>query len=419
MGLLDWLGGKPQQPQTQPSQIDYSKHKLGGILGAVAAGLSPQAYADGRNMYETRTIGGIQDPNEQLRAAQQMGRYDLVDQLQKMQEARAKAGLNSALARINPYGAQSAPRPNIAPPVTTQAPIAQNQVITPQMEAEAAQSMPMVGFENQQQQLPDGSTLVNVQGQKQQHIPAPQFQQKQNPYEVADYYDQLAREAYNYGGQYGFEAGMQYKQLADKARQDAMGQFNQGVAANLAPALMVKDNPDTPNYNEADAAFNQAMDMMPYALPAEWQRLLSDPQTRRQAAQMLINMGNPKEAANTAIDVQGSYDQFRPYQNVNLGDRYGVFNPASGKIDIPRDENGKILSDYRVGLNPTQVRGQNISRQNSIDSNATSRENNRNSVGLGYANLKEKKRQNDYNQSIGAPMGSEANFDPTQLMPDY
>lgn len=397
MGLLDWLGGKPQQPQIQPSQIDYSKHKLGGILGAVAAGLSPQAYANGRNMYETRTIGSIQDPNEQLRAAQQMGRYDLVDQLQKMQEARAKAGLNSALAKINPYGT----KPAINTPPTV--PMAQNQGITPQMEAEAAQSMPMVGFENQQQQLPDGSTLVNVQGQKQQHIPAPQFQQKQNPYEIADYYDQLAREAYNYGGQYGFETGMKYKELADKARQDAMGQFNQGVAANLAPALMVKDNLDTPNYNEADAAFNQAMDMMPYALPAEWQRLLSDPQTRRQAAQMLINMGNPKEAANTAIDVQGSYDQFRPYQNVNLGDRYGVFNPASGKIDIPRDENGNILSDYRVGLNPTQVRGQNMTRENNIRSTAVSRENNRNSVGAAIRGQNIRKEELQYNRSIGAP----------------
>lgn len=386
MGILSSLGQSFQQPQTNGA-TDYSKRKFGGILGAIAAGVAPQAYANGRNMYETRTIGGIQDPNEQLRAAQQMGRYDLVDQLQKMQEARAKAGLNSALAKINPYGTKPAIN---TPPIV---PMAQNQGVTPQMEA---QSMPMVGFENQQQQLPDGSTPVYVHGQKQQHAPAPQFQQKQNPYEIADYYDQLAREAYNYGGQYGFETGMQYKQLADKARQDAMGQFNQGVAANLAPALMVKDNPDTPNYNEADAAFNKAMDMMPYALPTEWQGLLNDPQTRRQAAQMLINMGNPKEAANTAIDVQGSYDQFRPYQNVNLGDRYGVFNPASGKIDIPRDESGRILSDYRVGLNPTQVRGQNISRQNNIDNNATSRENNRNSVGLGYAKLKEQQKANDY-----------------------
>lgn len=397
MGILSSLGQAFQQPQTNGAP-DYSKRKFGGIIGAIASGIAPQAYSSGRDVYENRVIGGLSDPNEKIRAAQQMGRYDLVDKLQQYKEAQRKADYNAAMTKAaqgyHGFGQQMPP--TMPAQQAQQAP--QVQSITPQMEADAAQSMPMVGFENSPpaqlpmaaQQQPNDGSFVTVTGQHQKPAPAPQFAQKSNPYEQADYLDYMAKIALQNGG---FQEYQDYAAQAQKARQDAMTMYNQSISANIAPALMVKDNPDTPDYNEADAAFNKAMDMMPYALPTEWQGLLNDPQTRRQAAQMLINMGNPKEAANTAIDVQGSYDQFRPYQANNLGDRYGTFDPKTGKY----------ISFESVGLNPTQVRGQNMTRENNIRSTAVSRENNRNSVGAAIRGQNIREEELQYNRSIGAP----------------
>ena len=361
-----------------------------------------QAYQDGRQMKANRIQMQQQQKqnalNNALTAASQQYYGITPTQHQQMpQNAIAKAigGVKNLVS--NPMqtlknalvgGQQQMPQPMQQP--------MQQQMPMRQMPQQPQQQVPTAQAPVQQ----DPNTVV-VEGVRRQQPQAPQFQQNNNPYAQADYLDFMAKQALQNGGYAEFQ---EYSAAAQKARQDMSQQYNQSIAATLAPIARMQDNPETRDINEADEAFNQAMNMMPYTLPVEWQRLLSDPATRQQATQMLINMGNPEAAAKEAISTQGTYDQFRPYQTDNLGDRQGVFDPRTGQY----------ISNEPFGLNPTQVRGQNITERNNIRTNATSSANSKRSTAASIANSQRsaniairgqniRKEELQYNRSIGQP----------------
>jgi hypothetical protein len=62
----------------------------------------------------------------------------------------------------------------------------------------------------------------------------------------------------------------------------------------------------------------------------------------RRALRVQIALGSPEKAAEEAVKVQGSFDQFRPFERQDLGNRVGVFDPRTGQFS----------SGPSIGLSP-------------------------------------------------------------------
>lgn len=85
---------------------------------------------------------------------------------------------------------------------------------------------------------------------------------------------------------------------------------------------------------------------------------VNDPAALEQALRFEMVLGSPDDAMKENIRVQGTFDQFRPFERQDLGNRVGVFDPRTGEFG----------EGPRIGLSPnTQatvgatIRGQNVS----------------------------------------------------------
>lgn len=369
---------------------------LGSLVRAANDAIGSTTYLSAQN----RRVGQFEDPEKAIMEAQRMGRFDLIPQLQAQIRARQEAAqaqqgreAQAEYSRImfpNMPNAKSSPMPS--PAASNQAPMAQVPTFNPaQNESNAAQQAAIVPpLSNSpaaaMSSLPNnqaGETVV-VNGIRNRMPNAPR-----NPFAEAQQYEQLSQAAAARGR--GEEA-LDFRRKAVISRQNAENLQNQIIAGLIAPIARIGGNEEQINAF-IDTAVTQAR--VNYGIQLDPMTLegLRNPQSRSYTIQTLVNQGNPEDAAKKEIDTQSTYQQFRPLQTDNLGDRQGVFDPRTGRY----------VSSERFGLNPTQVRGQDITSANNRASVGASIANNRRSTGVAQQGVNLRKQEYEYNRSIGVP----------------
>ncbi len=352
MGILQSIGNlfhsnrpQPFQPpmvlsqagQVQaPQEINYNKRKLGGVLGALAYGFAPQAYQAGRNQYQERTIGDLSSPEEQIRAARQFGRYDLIDNItaqQKAQEAarvaelerKRQLGYASAAGQI--YGGQMQPTP-------MQAPMQQNAPQAMQMPNQAPQMPDMT----QQAPINPMARLGSAENPQNIEVTAPrqiaQMENRQiNPYQEADFYAAQAQKALEFaqgGDNYAWQDFMDFTAKAKAAREAADSRNYQLQSAYLPSGYGVQDNPDTQGVDERFNALNDAFKQLEnsgYRLSAHDRAVLERGGAEGDALlRQIVNRGDLKEAAQGEIERQNKPLIFR-----DQGGFTGGYNAYTGQ----------------------------------------------------------------------------------------
>lgn len=91
---------------------------------------------------------------------------------------------------------------------------------------------------------------------------------------------------------------------------------------------------------------------------------VNDPIKLENALKFEIMRGDPEKAAEENIRVQGTFDQFRPFERQDLGNRVGVFDPRTGKFG----EGPRIgLSPNTAATTSTQLRTAQIGAGSRIE----------------------------------------------------
>jgi hypothetical protein len=85
---------------------------------------------------------------------------------------------------------------------------------------------------------------------------------------------------------------------------------------------------------------------------------VNNPDQLEQALRFEMVMGSPDKAAEENVRVQGTFDQFRPLERQDLGNRVGVFDPRTGEFQ----------SGPSIGVSPDAALQARTSRENSIRS---------------------------------------------------
>lgn len=145
--------------------------------------------------------------------------------------------------------------------------------------------------------------------------------------------DFLMRDAYQRGDVEGFN------QYFDLRRQNMSAEEKAGRQQIAVVAGQIARLPD----DQLAAAVVQAMQQ--FGIDPATTKIddyLNNPAELRRALQLEMALGAPEESAKEAVRVQGTFDQFRPFEREDLGNRVGVFDPRTGRFtDGPR-----------VGLSP-------------------------------------------------------------------
>jgi hypothetical protein len=275
-----------------------------------AYGATQNALGDPRGDAERRRQQEMQNAMQQRQM--QMREFQFGQEQAEAQRAEAERQAQMARARAQMQFRGGSMYPNQQPqqaapvaPMTGGAPI------------EQVQGQAFVDPATGQEGLSYTATAV-------QRGPAP------TPEEELDF---LMREAYNRGDEIGFN------QYFDLRRQNMTAEEKAGRQQIAVVAGQILRLPA----EQRGQAVMQALQQ--FGVDPSTTKIddyVNNPDQLEQALRFEMVMGSPDKAAEENIRVQGTFDQFRPLERQDLGNRVGVFDPRTGRFtDGPR-----------VGLSP-------------------------------------------------------------------
>lgn len=382
MGIFSFLQPKQAQPQlansnqNQVAQMSLPQNQgrsIGGLLGAIAAGISPTGFSAGQSIRQNQILGGISDPMQRMQRAGQLGRYDLVEQMRAQQENERKAREAAQLeanqkAYMGIIQAQTKPMAQVQP-------MAQNQPIQapqmPQMDNQA--SIPQNFNPNAKLGSADNPETVTTYGQRQ----IPQSEKVHvNPYSEADLSDKLLQEAIQ---RHDYKSWQEYTKQAKTLRSGVDTQRNQYMAGLVPAAYGVQDDPKTVNVNEHENAMLDAwsqLENLGFKPDAHLRATLERGGAEGDALlRQLVNQGDLEKAAQGEIERQNKPLVFR-----DQGGFTGAFNPYNGQAVSQQSKTVDPNTVYSQGQqtrreamgNAVTIRGQNVSAATAAANRASS-----------------------------------------------
>lgn len=377
MGLLDFFTRQQAPQQQTPNQaVNYNtKPRLGGLIDAIGYGLSPQGFTAGRTAKQNRIIGGINNEAEQLRAAQQFGRTDIMEQLAERQKLRREAE-QRRMEQNRAAIVSGAYRDRFGGVMSQQAPM-QPQLqmgggINPQMQQEpqqalqdsAMQAQPWDGISPQQ------SETVNIYGQRGLH--GGEFTKMQDR---AGQLREIALRLYNGGDKQGANEYFALSEAEAVKQEKTNSQLMASIFGAVQNGYKTPDDPKT-QVDESSFGAQRAireLNARGIQLPQAVIDGLTDrdPNIRNYYLQSIINQGSIEDAAKQNIETQGKWNAPPEYMNVDNGGSNAAFNKRTGRQDnvVAKsvDPTARLNNNTRIRTtamnNAVQTRGQDIQAQ--------------------------------------------------------
>jgi hypothetical protein len=293
-----------------------------------AYGATQNALGDPRGDAEKRRQQDIE--NALVQRQTEMKAFELSKAQQEAQRAEAErqAQMARARAQMNFRGGSMYPgqQPQQAAPV---APMTGGAPI------EQAQGQAFVDPATGQEGLSYTATAV-------QRGPAPTQEEE---------LDFLMRDAYNRGDETGFN------QYFDLRRQNMSAEEKAGreLISNAAGQIL-----RLPVEQRGQAVM---LALQQYGVDPSTTQIddyIDNPEKLEQSLRFEMIRGAPGKSAEENIRVQGTFDQFRPLERQDLGNRVGVFDPRTGEFGSGPSIGISPNTSAQVGAT---IRGQNITRE--------------------------------------------------------